>query len=292
LKQAVVSYARVLDEELADWIDAHVAFPSTMVDRIVPSTTDAEREAALSALNFHDAVPVPCEPFRQWVIEDRFPTGRPAWERVGAQLVDDVMPFELTKLRMLNGTHSTLAYLSMLAGFKTIDEAIAHPPLRALIHEMMTQEIAPTLDVPPSFDVLAYRDALLARYANAALKHRTAQIAMDGSQKIPPRLLTTIEARLNAGQSIERLTLAVAAWLVFLRGHADDGTRHDISDPMAARLTANVPTNPEQLVETMLAIKEVFPPELANHKVFRRRLVTAVRLIQHGALQAIALERD
>jgi fructuronate reductase len=243
-------------------------------------------------LHTHDAVPVPCEPFRQWVIEDRFPAGRPAWERAGAQLVDDVMPFELAKLRMLNGTHSTLAYLSMLAGFATIDEAIAHPPLKALIHAMMTHEIAPTLDVPPSFDVLAYRDALLARYANAALKHRTAQIAMDGSQKIPPRLLATIEARLKAGQSIERLTLAVAAWLVFLRGHADDGTRYDISDPMAARLTANVPADPQQLVDTMLAIKEVFPPELANREVFRRGLVDAVRLLQHGARQAIAIERD
>ena len=292
LKQAVVSFARAADGELAEWIEAHVAFPSTMVDRIVPSTTDADREAALSALQTKDAVPVPCEPFRQWVIEDRFPAGRPAWEQAGAQLVEDVMPFELAKLRMLNGTHSTLAYLSMLAGFKTIDEAIAHPPLKALIHAMMTHEIAPTLDVPPSFDVLAYRDALLARYANAALKHRTAQIAMDGSQKIPPRLLATIEARLNAGQSIERLALAVAAWLVFLRGHADDGTRYDISDPMAARLTANVPADPEQLVETMLAIKEVFPPELANREAFRRPLLDAVRLLQRGARQAIAMERD
>lgn len=151
--------ARCRNPELADWIDTHVAFPSTMVDRIVPSTTDAEREAALRALHTHDAVPVPCEPFRQGVIEDRFPAGRLAWEQAGAQLVDDVMPFELARLRMLNGTHSTFAYLSMLAGFTTIDEAIAHPPLRALIHAMMTHEIAPTLDVPPSFDVLAYRDA-------------------------------------------------------------------------------------------------------------------------------------
>jgi fructuronate reductase len=287
LKQAVVSFARAVDGTLAGWIETHVAFPSTMVDRIVPSTTDADREAALDALRMKDAAPVPCEPFRQWVIEDRFPTGRPAWEKVGAQLVDDVMPFELAKLRMLNGTHSTLAYLSMLAGFATIDEAIAHAPLKRLIHAMMTHEIAPTLDVPPSFDVLAYRDALLARYANAALKHRTAQIAMDGSQKIPPRLLATIEARLNAGQSIERLALAVAAWLVFLRGRADDGTRYDISDPMAARLTANVPADPQQLIDTMLAIKEVFPPELARRDDFRTPLKAAVTRLQAGARAAI-----
>ncbi len=200
-------------------------------------------------------------------------------------------PFELAKLGMLNGTHSTLAYLSMLAGFATIDEAIAHPPLKALIHAMMTHEIAPTLDMPPSFDVPAYRDALLERYANAALKHRTVQIAMDGSQKIPPRLLATIEARLNAGQSIERLALAVAAWLVFLRGHADDGTRYEISDPLSTRLTTSVPAEPEQLVETMLAIKEVFPAGLARREDFRRPLLDAVEVLQRGARLAIAVER-
>jgi fructuronate reductase len=291
LKKVVCSFARALDTELAKWIDTHVAFPSTMVDRIVPSTTDADRDAVRHAMGVEDAAPVPCEPFRQWVIEDRFPTGRPAWERAGAQLVDDVMPFELAKLRMLNGTHSTLAYLSMLAGFSTIDEAIAHPPLRALIHAMMTHEIAPTLDVPASFDVLAYRDALLARFANSALKHRTAQIAMDGSQKIPPRLLATIEARLDAGESIERLAVAVAAWLVFLRGHADDGTRYEISDPLAARLTASVPAEPERLVEMLLDIREVFPATLACREAFRRPLLDAVILLQRGARQAIAIER-
>jgi fructuronate reductase len=287
LKQAVVSFERAVDNTLADWIDTRVAFPSTMVDRIVPSTTDADREAALEALRMKDAAPVPCEPFRQWVIEDCFPTGRPAWETAGAQLVDDVIPFELAKLRMLNGTHSMLAYLSMLAGFATIDEAIAHAPLKKLIHEMMTQEIAPTLNVPPSFDILAYRDALLARYANAALKHRTQQIAMDGSQKIPPRLLATIEARLNAGQPIDRLALAIAAWLVFLRGRSDDGARYEISDPMAARLTANVPTAPEHLVETMLAVNEIFPHELASREDFRRPLLTAVTVLQAGTQAAI-----
>ena len=293
LKRAVYSFARTLNNELAGWIDTHVAFPSTMVDRIVPATTDAERDAASDALGASDAVPVPCEPFRQWVVEDHFPTGRPAWDRVGAQLVDDVTPFELAKLRMLNATHSTLAYLSMLAGFKTIDEAIAQPPLRALIHTMMTQEIAPTLIVPPSFDLLAYRDALLARYANPALKHRTAQIAMDGSQKIPPRLLATIEARLNAGQPIARLALAVGAWFVFLRGHSDDGTRYEINDPLAARLTASVPAEHEQLVDTMLAFSEVFPPALAVRKDFRDPLLSAVKLLlQQSARHAIETVGD
>ena len=290
LRQVVCSHARALDEALAIWIDREVAFPSTMVDRIVPSTTDADRDAAAAALGLSDEAPVPCEPFRQWVIEDRFPAGRPAWEHVGAQLVDDVMPFELAKLRMLNGTHSTLAYLSMLAGFATIDEAMSFAPLRTLIHSMMTHEIAPTLGVPASFDLMAYRDALLERYANPALKHRCAQIAMDGSQKIPPRLLATIAARLELDQSISRLSLGVAAWFVFLRGRADDGTTFAINDPLASRLSAlatNAGDAPESLVSSMLGCRDVFSPELASNEVFRRALIQAVTQLKGGTRAAI-----
>jgi fructuronate reductase len=294
LRQVVCSFARQADPELADWIAARVAFPSTMVDRIVPATTGAERATVAKALGYQDAVPVPCEPFRQWVIEDRFPAGRPAWDAVGAQLVSDVTPFELAKLRMLNGTHSTLAYLSMLGGFETIDAAIAHPALRNLIHSMMTREIAPTLNVPVSFDLLAYRDALLERYANPALKHRCAQIAMDGSQKIPPRLLATISARLAAGQPFTRLALAVAAWMMFLRGQAEDGTRYDINDPLASRLkalAASARGEPQALLDALLSVREVFPAELAALAAFRSALHEALQLLHNqgarGAIDAL-----
>jgi len=201
-----------------------------------------------------------------------------------------VMPFELAKLRMLNGTHSTLAYLSMLAGFATIDEAISFAPLRALIHSMMTHEIAPTLTVPPSFDLMTYRDALLERYENPALKHRCAQIAMDGSQKIPQRLLATIAARLEYGQPISRLALAVAAWFVFLRGRADDGTTFAINDPLASRLTAlatNAGDAPESLVDAMLGCRDVFSPELPSNEGFRNALIEAVTQLNGGARAAI-----
>ncbi|GAB5097861.1 mannitol dehydrogenase family protein [Caballeronia sp. HLA56] len=289
LQQVVRSFSARLDATLGAWIAEHVAFPSTMVDRIVPATTDAERESARAALGVTDNVPVPCEPFRQWVIEDRFPQGRPAWEVAGAQLVDDVTPFEIAKLRMLNATHSTLAYLSMLAGFEAISDAVGHAPLRALIHAVMTHEIAPTLDVPASFDLLAYRDALLERYANPALKHRCAQIAMDGSQKIPPRILSSISARLDAGQSFDGLALAVAAWLRFLRGRADDGTSYPISDPMAQRLTelaANAPS-PEALVTSILGVREVFPEALANAPAFVESLKVASKALDAGTLIAV-----
>jgi fructuronate reductase len=292
LRQVVCSFARQADPELAAWIATRVAFPSTMVDRIVPASTDAERATVAGILGYEDAVPVPCEPFRQWVIEDRFPAGRPAWDAVGAQLVDDVTPFELAKLRMLNGTHSTLAYLSMLGGFATIDAAIAHPALHTLIHAMMTQEIAPTLSVPASFDLPAYRDALLERYANPALKHRCAQIAMDGSQKIPPRLLATISARLAARRPFPRLALAVAAWMMFLRGHADNGARYAISDPLADRLSALAASargEPRALMDALLSVREVFPADLAAQPAFRDALYRALRLLHDkGARDAIA----
>lgn len=289
LKQVVVSYAARLDKELAAWIYAEVSFPSTMVDRIVPATTDADREAARDALGFIDEAPVPCEPFRQWVIEDRFPAGRPAWEVAGAQLVEEVGPFEIAKLRMLNATHSTLAYLSMLAGFETISDAIGHAPLRQLIHAMMTEEIAPTLNVPASFNLLAYRDALLERYANPALKHRCAQIAMDGSQKMPPRILSTIDARLRSGEPFERLALGVAAWFLFLRGTAEDGTRYAVSDPYAEQLTqlASSAQDAEHLVDAMLGVPDVFPASLAASSALRDALVRAACSLERGTRGAI-----
>jgi fructuronate reductase len=242
------------------------------------------------ALGYRDAAPVPCEPFRQWVIEDHFPAGRPAWDTVGAQLVGDVTPFELAKLRMLNGTHSTLAYLSMLAGFETIDAAIGNADMHRLIYAVMTDEIAPTLTVPASFDVLAYRDALLARYANPALKHRCAQIAMDGSQKIPPRLLGTIAARIAAEQPFARLALAVAAWMTFLRGHADDGSRYDIKDPLAARLhalAASANGEADALLAALLPVREIFSAELAAQPLFKSTLRDALVALAHGTRNAI-----
>jgi fructuronate reductase len=156
----------------------------------------------------------------------------------------------------------------------------------------MTEEIAPTLSMPASFDLPAYRDALLERYANPALKHRCAQIAMDGSQKIPPRLLATISARLEAGQPFARLALALAAWMMFLRGHADDGTRYEISDPLASKLkalTASAHGEPQALMDALLSVREVFPADLAALPAFRKALHRALLLLhENGARGAIA----
>jgi fructuronate reductase len=189
--RVVIGLAEILDQDLADDIRREVAFPSTMVDRIVPATTEDDRKLVVEATGAWDAWPVMTEPFTQFVIEDRFPTGRPPFERCGVEMVNDVRPFELTKLRMLNGSHSSLAYLGYLAGHEFVSEAVADSALRHFVHEFMTEEVMDTLP-KTALDLHAYRDALIERFDNPALKHRTWQIAMDGSQKLPQRLLGTI----------------------------------------------------------------------------------------------------
>jgi fructuronate reductase len=292
LRKVVVEYATAIDPELGEWIAASVRFPCTMVDRIVPATTDEIRDTVDRMIGCHDAWPVPGESFSQWVIEDNFPAGRPAWEKAGAMLVDDVTPYELAKLRMLNGTHSTMAYLSVLAGFETVDQAIGDADMYQFIHAMMTEEIAPTLSVPDSFDRLAYRDQLLMRYANPALKHQTMQIAADGSLKLPPRLLGSIADRIATGASYKRLTLAVAAWMRFLFQKSDAGTTYAINDPMASKLTQLAERSrgvDANIMELLLAVREIFPAGLAEHAGFRHELAAALEgLSTFGARKTIA----
>jgi fructuronate reductase len=292
LRNVVLQFATAIDPALGEWIAQAVHFPSTMVDRIVPATTDEIREIVAGKIGCFDAWPVPGESFRQWVIEDDFPLGRPAWDKAGAMLVNDVIPYELAKLRMLNGTHSTIAYLGVLAGLETVDAAIADPAVFALIRAMMSDEIAPTLTVPDSFDRLAYRDQLLTRYANPNLKHKTMQIASDGSLKLPPRLLGVIGERLAAGQPCRRAMLAVAAWMRFLLRRTDAGQTYEIADPMAARLVALADAsggNNTVLMESLLGVREIFPEALAAREDFRLALAEALSMLaEHGARSAIA----
>jgi fructuronate reductase len=267
----VTRFASLRDPALGIWVAEQAAFPSTMVDRIVPATTDADRDLISGMLGVEDAWPIMTEPFTQWVIEDNFVAGRPAFERVGAQLVEDVEPFELMKLRMLNGSHSTLAYLGYLAGHQYVAEAVGDPAIRRLIHGLMTQEVMPTLPMARG-DLERYRDDLLARFANPALKHRTWQIAMDGSQKLPQRLLGTIRDRLAAGQGIERLALGVAAWMRYVTGIDERGNAIDVKDPLAARLRAIADAasrNSDSLADGLLAVREIFGDDLPRNETFR-----------------------
>ena len=187
--------ARRGDRALLRFIEESTSCPNTMVDRIVPATSAADRDQALTLTGFRDACPVATEPFTQWVIEDRFVTGRPDWARDGVQFVPDVAPFEAMKLRLLNAAHSALAYLGALAGFTTVDKAIAEPRLRAFVERMWREDLVPTLPEAVRPASAGYREALLARFANPSLGHRLGQIAMDGSQKVPVRWLAAARAR-------------------------------------------------------------------------------------------------
>ena len=236
LRGLVLAFAQALgDPGLADWIASRCTFPCSMVDRIVPRTTNADRERIGQALGLHDAWPVVAEPFIDWVLEDRFAAGRPDWPGVRYVAAPaDVAAWERVKLRMVNGAHSALAYLGVVAGWATVDVAIGQPALARFIDTMLLSEVEPTLAgvaVPPN-----YRERLLQRLANPALAHRCAQIAMDGSQKIPQRLLATMRDRLASGAPITNLALALAGWLHFLRGHDEAGNHYAVDDPLAAAL--------------------------------------------------------
>ncbi len=206
-----------VDPNLASWVATNVAFGTTMVDRITPSTTDEHRDAVRDATGWTDAAPVPTEPFSEWVIQSDFPAGRPAWDRAGALIVGDVEPYEQRKLWMLNGSHSLLAYAASIRGHETVDRAMADPVCRAWVDEWWSEAMAHlTL---PAEEVRAYRDALVARYENRAMRHFLAQIASDGSQKLPVRIVPTLRAELEAGRVPPGATRAVAAWTAHLRGH-------------------------------------------------------------------------
>jgi fructuronate reductase len=287
----VTRFAELRSRELADYIRHNVTFPSTMVDRIVPSTTDTDRQQVREIIGLEDAWPIVTEPFTQWVIEDNFPQGRPPFHEVGAQMVADVEPFERMKLRMLNGSHSTLAYLGFLAGHQFVADAIEAPGFGPLVRRLMTDEIIPTLNMPAT-NLTGYRDALLARFANPALKHRTYQIAMDGTQKLPQRLLGTIRDRLQHGQPINRLALGVAAWMRYITGIAEDGAPIDVQDPMAKRLrniADSAKNEPIRLTVGLLTVAEVFGRDLPRNEVFREAVTAHLKsLFDHGAAETVA----
>lgn len=265
-------FAQLRDPELGRFVEQNILFPCTMVDRITPATQDAERAAVANELGIDDQWPVVCEPFKQWVIEDHFAAGRPPWELAGATMVDDVTPFELMKLRCLNGTHSTLAYLGVIAGIETIADAMTDPHLPTVIQRLWEKDLIPTLTPIPGTDFKAYTKDLEARYRNPAIRHRTLQISSDGSQKLGPRLLEPALERIKAGAKAEVVPLTVAAWMRFLLGKDDKGATYTVADPMADRLTKlarDNATTAATLSKALFAVGDIFPRELVADTAFR-----------------------
>jgi fructuronate reductase len=233
LRALLLDFLERSDPGLAQWTADHCSFPSSMVDRIVPATTDADLKSLAEGIGMDDRGAVFTEPFTQWVIEDHFAAGRPAWEQVGAQMVADVRPYETAKLRMLNGAHSALAYIGLLNGHDYVHQAVNDPAIRPLIERLLLEEAAPTIDAAEGQDLEAYAADLLARFDNPALNHRLIQIAMDGSQKIPQRWLETLHHHQRDGRACPAILQALAAWILHVRGD-----RHPVDDPMADQLAA------------------------------------------------------
>jgi fructuronate reductase len=292
VKRVLTRYAELVDPALGEFVTREVSCPSTMVDRIVPATTDDDRARISQALGVTDAWPVVTEPFTQWVIEDRFPQGRPTWEDAGAEFVADVEPYEHMKLRLLNGSHSTLAYLGYLAGYETVADTMTDPAFVALIQDLMDEEVTPTLHMPLGADLESYKRALVDRFRNPALKHRTWQIAMDGSQKLPQRLLGTIRDRLRNDAPINRLALGVAAWMRYVTGIDETGAPIDVRDPMAARLRMiadRAEGSPERLASDLFAVREIFGDDLPTDPRFTGVTARALaRLYANGAKRTVS----
>jgi fructuronate reductase len=290
MRNVVCAYARAIDAGLADWIESHVTFPSTMVDRIVPAVTPDTLDKIEQLTGVRDPAGVACEPFRQWVIEDNFVAGRPAWEKAGAELVSDVIPFEEMKLRMLNGSHSFLAYLGYLAGYEHINDCMGDENYRRAAHDLMLNEQAPTLKVQ-NVDLARYADLLIARYTNPALRHRTWQIAMDGSQKLPQRMLDSVRWHLADNSSFTLLTLGVAGWMRYVGGVDEKGNKIEVSDPLLPVIQAAVQGSKEgeSRVKALLAIEAIFGQDLPQNGQFVDQVTNAyLSLLSKGAKATVA----
>jgi fructuronate reductase len=266
--KVVTRLAQLRNAELGRYVAENVAFPATMVDRIVPATTDADRARIAAATGLEDSWPVVTEAYNNWVIEDNFPQGRPAWD---ATFVADIKPFELMKLRLLNGAHSSMAYLGYLAGHETIADCMRDEALSAFVAHLMNAEVTPTLMVPPGADIESYKQALLRRFRNPGLRHRTWQIAMDGSQKLPQRLLGTIRDRLKTGQPFDALALGVAAWMVYVTGVDEKGNAIDVRDPLRDVLRAKADAagrDAAKLAPALFSVVEIFGRDLPADAAF------------------------
>ena len=290
MRNVVCAYARAVDNGLAAWIEQNVTFPSTMVDRIVPAVTADTLDKIEHITGVRDPAGVACEPFRQWVIEDNFVAGRPAWEKAGAELVKDVIPFEEMKLRMLNGSHSFLAYLGYLAGYQHINDCMEDENYRHAAHTLMLKEQAPTLKVK-GVDLAHYADLLIERYSNPALRHRTWQIAMDGSQKLPQRMLDSVRWHLAHQSSFDLLALGVAGWMRYVGGVDEQGNAIEVCDPLLPVIQQTVKESQEgeARVQALLGIEAIFGKALPLESTFVKNVTSAyLSLLEKGAKATVA----
>ena len=285
-KRAVLA-AAAPDTDLAHWIAQNAAFPNSMVDRITPQTTDADRALVRTEFAIDDAWPVVCEPFKQWIIEDDFCDGRPAWEEVGAQFVPDVAPYETMKLSLLNGSHFAMAYLGFLAGFAFVPDVMADPQFRQFIQRLMDDEVTPLLPAVPGIDLADYKATLLMRFDNPAIKDQITRLCLNGSGKFPQYLRPSLEKALKQGRSHRLLTLALAGWLRYLAGTDEQGQSYAVDDPQAGLLTERAKAGGAD-PRALLALTDIFGSLGENQGFVRELQADLSRLSAEGARATLA----
>ena len=290
--QLVRAFAAALPAEEAEpllaWLDANVTFPNTMVDRMVPATTAGDLDAVEREIGLRDEAAVVAEPFMQWVIEDDFAAGRPQWEKAGALFSDDVAAWETAKLRLLNASHSLLAYLGLAAGKATISDAVGEEAFFTAARRMMHEDVLPTITLPDGLDAEGYCAQVLGRFANPALGHTTAKVGSDGSQKIGLRLLSTVRGNLDAGREPRWAALAVAAWM----RHVATTAAAELNDPLAEELRAALPAlrDADAVVPALLGCRSIFDAELAADTRFAGLLTHWYRIIDTHGLDGLRNE--
>jgi mannitol 2-dehydrogenase len=229
-RRVFTAFARLRDPELGDWVESEVRFPNSMVDRITPVTTDADRAEVAQRFGIEDQWPVVCEPYTQWVLEDTFPAGRPAYGEVGVELVDQVKPYELMKLRLLNGSHQALAYFGYLCGYRLVHEAAQDPLFQAFLLGYMDSEATPTLAPVPGVDLGGYKHTLIERFANPQIRDTIARVCAQSSDRIPKWLLPVVRQQLAAGGEIRRSAAVVASWARYAEGVDEQGQPIEVVD--------------------------------------------------------------
>ena len=293
IRSGVLDFAIRLDEALRDWIAADAAFPCTMVDRITPASTAKTLSDTEALIGARDMAAIETEPFSQWVIEDNFPQGRPAWEAGGAIFVDDVAPYERMKLRMLNGCHSMIAYAGFLAKCPYVRDAMANADIAALVRRHLVAA-AETLEPLSGIEFIDYATELTNRFSNPEIAHETYQIAMDGSEKLPQRFLEPAIWALDHKQDIRPFAFGVAAWMRYCLGVHDDGSQYALNDPRENKINEaiqSVDRNAFAISEALHGIAGVFPSDLTNNQTWRFAVEDALSLMLSGDMtSAIAAE--
>jgi mannitol 2-dehydrogenase len=282
----VLQFAQEIDSNLASWISENVSFPNAMVDRITPVTTPDIIDVVAEKFSIDDRWPVVCEDFRQWVLEDKFCNGRPDFESVGVQLVSDVEPYEKMKVRLLNGSHSALSYLSYLMGYRRVDAAMADPLISKYVRSYMDYDVTPAVPFVPGIDLDTYKDKLIERFSNPSIGDQVQRLAEDGSRKIPNAILPCIRNQLEKGGNMDYAALALACWFRYLSGSDESLNAIEIKDPSKDRLMERIRTNPQDPTYA-LGLEDIFGDLGAHPIVIQKVKIALNKLYSQGVKKTL-----